>query len=367
MKVDVSSVDLASALDLVLPTVDRKNANPLLTNVLLTATAGKLKVTGTDNFIGGSVTVAAEVSEEGAAAVEAHRLHAVASNLPKTKRVGLRHMGPHVELKCGSSKYKLMALDADEFPTMPRVTKSAVRRVFAAQELLDCILWTSHGMTNDPNRPHLSGLLLDADAAGGMNVVACDGHQLVKANLQLGDGKEFQAFIPYRAVPPLRRLCADSEEVSMAYTATHVFFWEGTTGFNARMLGGDPIPYASIAPSEATAVDATVDCKEMIGALKRLASIEQTAIDIFVQGKSVLLSAQAAAAGEGTEKLAASTRGKPLQVAFSLKDLSAIFAVMGTEKAAIHLWGEKSPGMFRPVGDDEDHTVSAVLMPLVAD
>lgn len=372
MKANVSVAALTSALEVVLPTIDKKNSNPLLTNVLLTASeagGGSLKLTGTDNFIGGSASVGAEVTE-GAIAVEAHRMFAIVSNMPKKKMASLTLRDSHVELKCGSSKYKLPCLPADDFPPMPRLTKSAQRREFDASALHDCITWTSHAMTNDQNRPHLSGLLLDVLDGGQLNVVGCDGHQMVKANADASANgtKVWQAFIPYRAVPIVKRLCADAEgQVSMATTKSHVFFWDGTTGFNAKMLGGDPLPYDSIVPAESTRLDATVSVKAMSDALKRISAIEDNAVDVFVQSKSVHLTAQTAMGGEGAEKLGAGTRGKPLSVSFSIKDLAAAFGVMTTEKAAIHLWGERKPGMFRPVTEDEDHTVLAVLMPMVKD
>lgn len=367
MKVEVDAPSLAQAMSQITVVVNKRVTNPLLTNVLMTAKGGKLRLTGTDNFIGGSVIIAAKVEVEGQCAVEAARLYTLSNALPK-KTVKLTERGSKIELRCGSSKYNLMMLPGDDFPAMPRIAKSAKRIEVSTELLLDCVKWTEHGMANDEHRPHLSGMLIDVAADGSCNVVSCDGSQLVKATALFEDSKAFQAFIPHRAVGALKKLCDQgSETIHLAYTASHVFFWTGDVGYNARMLGGDPIPYDRVIPDDKTHADASVKRQDFADAVKRILAMDDMAITLFIDKKKMRLSASSAQAGDGTETLAAGMKGKPLQVSVSAKDLSDAVGVLSGDRVALHLWGENKPVMIRSLDADDAHGVQALLMPMVQD
>ena len=82
MRVTIERSAFLKALNHVQSVVERRNTIPILSNVLIQAAAGKLRLTATDLDIEIVETVTAEVGREGAATVPAHMLYDIVRKLP---------------------------------------------------------------------------------------------------------------------------------------------------------------------------------------------------------------------------------------------------------------------------------------------
>lgn len=365
MKIELDAKELATAMARVAPVINRKVTNPLLTNVLITATKSGVKFTGTDEFMGGSTKVtSAKVIQEGAVAIEAARLHTLANGLP-AKTVKLTEKANAVELRCGKSKYNLLMLEAEEFPPQPKVVKGARRIKVPPDQLLDCIRWSEHAMGQEETRAHLKGALLDLSAGGGCNLVTCDGSQLVKAHTQFDEDKPFTVFLPDRAVAVLKKMCETTDEdvVTIAQHKAHLFFWTPDVGYSAKLLQADPLPYDKIIPTTKPTVTARVNRRLMEQAVKRILAMEDVVVTMMIDSKKVRLTAANATAGSGIEDVKSTTKGKPLQVAFNARDFSDAVSAFDGDEIDLMLWAEDKPAVVVDL-NDEQHRATALLMPM---
>ena len=120
MRVTIERSAFLRALNHVQSVVERRNTIPILSNVLIQAAGGNLRLTATDLDIEIVETVTAEVGQEGAATVPAHMLYDIVRKLPDGAQLELEQ-GPdagRVSIFAGRSRFALQALPPEDFPDL---------------------------------------------------------------------------------------------------------------------------------------------------------------------------------------------------------------------------------------------------------
>src|ERR1041384_5744942 len=121
MRFTISREKLQEGLAAVTPTTPPKTTLPVLANILVETTDRGIRLSGTDLDIAVSTEVSADVETAGAITVPAKKLSEIARELPPAP-VKVAAMGEQrVTLECGRSKFKLLGLPRDEFPSFPSV------------------------------------------------------------------------------------------------------------------------------------------------------------------------------------------------------------------------------------------------------
>jgi DNA polymerase-3 subunit beta len=123
MKFTITREQLQEGLAAVAAAIPEKTTLPVLANVLVESSkqGGGLRLSGTDLDIAVSTTVAAEVDAEGAVTLPAKKLVDIARELPSGP-VRITAAGEaRVSIESGRSKFKLLGLPREEFPSFPAV------------------------------------------------------------------------------------------------------------------------------------------------------------------------------------------------------------------------------------------------------
>src|SRR6476469_10186153 len=79
---------------------------------------GTLTLSAFDYEVSAKITVAADVAEAGTVLVLGRLLADISRNLP-SKPVDVATDGNKVAVTCGSSRFSLMQMPADDYPTLP--------------------------------------------------------------------------------------------------------------------------------------------------------------------------------------------------------------------------------------------------------
>ena len=125
MRVTIERSAFLKALNHVQSVVERRNTIPILSNVLVQATAGMVKLTATDLDIEIVESVVAETAREGAVTVPAHMLYDIVRKLPEGAQLALEQ-GPD------SSRISIM----QGVPNSPcRLCPPKIFRIFQAEHL----------------------------------------------------------------------------------------------------------------------------------------------------------------------------------------------------------------------------------------
>src|SRR5262249_45898821 len=119
MDVQVSREPLLRAMQLVQNIVEPRQTLPILANVLLDARADGLQIAATDLEVGARVAVPATVGQPGAVTLGARSLLELVRELPAQPSIHLtREESGWVRVECGSGRFRLVGLPADEFPPL---------------------------------------------------------------------------------------------------------------------------------------------------------------------------------------------------------------------------------------------------------
>src|SRR5215213_10067394 len=119
MRFTISREKLQEGLAAVTPTTPPKTTLPVLANILVETTDRGIRLSGTDLDIAVSTEVAADVETQGAITIPAKKLSEIARELPPSPVKVATSGEQRVTLECGRSKFKLLGLPRDEFPSFP--------------------------------------------------------------------------------------------------------------------------------------------------------------------------------------------------------------------------------------------------------
>ena len=120
MRVTVERAALLKALGHVHRVVERRNTIPILSNVLLRAEDGTLRLKATDLDIEVTETVPADISEPGSTTVPAYMIYDIVRKLPDGAQVSLEMTGDagQMQIRSGRSRFMLQALPESDFPDL---------------------------------------------------------------------------------------------------------------------------------------------------------------------------------------------------------------------------------------------------------
>src|SRR5438034_1830679 len=123
MKFTITREQLQEGLGAVAAAIPAKTTLPVLANVLVEATkqGGGLRLSGTDLDIAVSTTAPADVDADGAVTLPAKKLVDIARELPSGPVRFTAAGESRVAIECGRSKFKLLGLPREEFPSFPAV------------------------------------------------------------------------------------------------------------------------------------------------------------------------------------------------------------------------------------------------------
>ena len=124
MKFSISKEAFLDALQQVQHVVSNRATLPILSNVLIEAADGKLKLTTTDLDVGVSGSVDATIDKEGSTTLPVKRLVSIIRELPASDVEVSVDGKNHASIKCGPSFFKIIGLGEDEFPPLPKFEES---------------------------------------------------------------------------------------------------------------------------------------------------------------------------------------------------------------------------------------------------
>src|SRR5688500_19268118 len=178
MRFTISREKLQEGLAAVAASIPAKTTLPVLANILLETTDKGIKLSGTGLDIAVSTEVAADVEAQGAGTIPAKKLSEIARELPPAP-VKIGAVGEQRgTLECGRSRFKLLGLPRDEFPTFPSVRFNESWRIRSG-DLQQLISHTAFAVSSEESRPILNGVLWELRPEK-MRMVATNGHRLAE-------------------------------------------------------------------------------------------------------------------------------------------------------------------------------------------
>lgn len=382
MKVSCLQENLAKGLSIVGRAVASRSTLPVLSNVLVATDNGQLKLSATNLEIGINCWVGAKVEEEGAITVPARLLGDFVNSLPPERiDLDLDEGTQTLNLKCARFESNVKGIDAQEFPLVPTASdhENAIRLdPESLRTMIDQVVFAA---ATDESRPILTGVLVHFDE-GELIMAAADGFRLsVRAtSLNQNTAETLQAIgvsdnliIPARALMELARIVGDQEqfvEVIITPARKQILFHLQDVDLVSQLIEGKFPDYKQIIPpsySTRTVLDALSFLKAVrVSHLFARDSANIIKLEITPSGDELMngritLMATSAELGDNIAELDASIEGDSIEIAFNAKYLIDVLSVVDSPQVILETTAPSSPGVVRPVGDDN---YTYVIMPM---
>ena len=372
MKLTIERGALLKALGHIQSVVERRNTIPILANVLLEASKGKLALTATDMDLAIVESAPAEVAKAGTITVQAHTLYDIARKLPEGSQVGLEGgsdaKGGQVSLRAGRSTFTLASLPAEDFPKMAGGDLPHNFELSAA-DLRGLIDRTRFAISTEETRYYLNGIYMHAAQAGGVKVlraVATDGHRLARVEMPLPSGAEGVpgVILPRKTVMELRKLLDEAQgSIAISLSDTRVRFAFDDVVLTSKLIDGTFPDYARVIPS-GNDKELVVDKKDFEAAVDRVSTVSSErgrAVKLSLSGGKLILSVTNPDSGSATEEIEVEYDADPIDIGFNSRYLLDIAAQIDGEVAVLKLADPGSPTLIQ---DKESKGALYVLMPM---
>ncbi|MDQ3698124.1 MAG: DNA polymerase III subunit beta [Gemmatimonadota bacterium] len=366
MRFTISREKLQEGLAAVTASIPAKTTLPVLSNILIETTERGIRLAGTDLDIAVSTEVVADVDTEGAITVPAKKLSEIARELPAAP-VKISASGEQrVTLECSRSRFKLLGIPRDEFPTFPVVKFTESWRVRSG-DLQRLISHTAFAASTEESRPILNGVLWELRPER-MRMVATNGHRLAKMELPIASAgaPSGDLIVPPKALEQIRRLFPAEEELEIARGDNHLGFRSPFTQVFTRLIEGPYPNYEQVIPKDNDRV-ALADKNALTQALRRMSVIasDQThRIRLSFNSGMVKLAVQTPDLGEAQDEVPISYEGDQLDIGFNAHYLLEIMRFMPTDDVRLTFKAPERAATVEPEGWKEQATFMCLVMPL---
>lgn len=365
MKFTITREHLQEGLAAVAASVPAKTTLPVLSNILVEAQEGGLRLSGTDLDIAVSTTVPASVEEEGAITLPARKLVEIVREMPSAAIKFSSAGEQRVTIECGRSKFKLLGLPREEFPAFPSVSFDDSWKC-SAQDLQKLIGHVAFAASTEESRPILNGVLWELRPER-MRMVATNGHRLARMDVPVEGGAEnADLIVPPKALEQIRRVFDSEQEIEIAKSENHLGFRSATTQIFTRLIEGPYPNYEQVIPRDNDKV-LTADKAALTAALRRMiivASDQTHRVRVGLSNGSCKLSVQTPDLGEAQEEVTVTYDGSPMEIGFNAAYLLEVLKYLPTDEVRLTFKSPERATTLEPVGWDDPASYLTLVMPL---
>ena len=363
MKFSITRGALQSGLGAVASAIPTRTTLPVLSNILMRADGDAVQLSGTDLDISVSLSVPADVAEDGAVTVPAKKLVEIARVLEDAP-VHVSTDGAQVLLECGKSRFKLYGLAEDEFPAFPEVDFSQAWRMKAG-DVQELIQRASFAVSTEESRPILNGVLWQLESDTTV-MVATNGHRLAKIRMSIeGAGApEADLIIPPKALKQVEKLYSADDDLEIARSENHLGFRSADRLVYTRLIEGPYPNYDQVIPKD-NDKEAIANRAALEASIRRMAVVasDQThRVRLRFGDGALRFKVQTPDLGEAEDELPLDYDGESLEIGFNASYLLEILRFMPGEDVRLTFKAPERAATLSPASGDPEYL--CLVMPL---
>lgn len=357
MRIRAERDDLADLFSRANRALAARTALPVLQGLLCEASAGRLRVTGTDLEITIRTSGEVEVMEEGRAMVPGRLLGEAVRKMPPGA-VTIATNDSEAEIEGKGPRFSIRLLNVEDFPSLDDSPVEGVE--VDGEELVAGLAQVVVAASSDAARPILTGVLFEPGDQG-LRVVATDGYRLAVRDMP-GMGMVGQGLVPARGLRELARTIGASK-VTAGLTAREAVFSSDKGSLRLRMIEGTFPKYRSLLP-ESYSTQVIVEKEAILDALGRVALVAEDHIPVRMRigegGVEVTVTRQDV--GAEAEHLAGEFSGEEeVLIAFNPRYLADGVGAVAGDKIRLRVIDGLKPSV---IDGDNDGGFLYLLMPV---
>ena len=373
MKFRVERDVLAEAVTWVARGLPARPPVPVLAGILLQADdEGTLTLSAFDYEVSARITVAAEVTEPGTVLVLGRLLADISRNLPD-RPIDVVTEGSKVQVTCGSSRFSLLMMPSDDYPTLPASPQpsGSIDGHLFTQAVAQVAIAADRGDT----LPILTGVRVEVEG-DKMTLLATDRYRLAMRELHwnpTATDASHVVLIPARTLSDTARSLGASGSIDVALgTAAG---GDGLVGFEAgrrrtttRLLDGEYPKVSSIFPTTSE-TESVVKTADLVEAVKRVALVAErnTPVRLRFSEGQVAIEAGTGDDAQASEAVEAVLTGPEIEIAFNPTYLLDGLGAVGTMWSRISFTQASRPAVLSGQAEEDgeaDTSYRYVLMPV---
>lgn len=373
MRLSCTQENLNKGLATISRAVATRSTLPITQNVLIETDQHRVKLSATNLELAISTWIGAQVEQEGRITIPARLLTDFVNSLP-TANVAIESTSRQLGLKltCARFEAHISGTDADEFPPIPTVDNVITAKV-DPNVLRTAISRVVFAAATEETRPVLTGIKLEI-AEGKFTLAGADGFRLAVYSGPLLEpvATETQAIIPARTLAELQRLLGDQVdpvELTVTPSESQLLVQLKDVQLVSQLIQGTFPNYTQLIP-QGFGSRAVVNSQEFARAARSAAIFARDGGGIIrlevapgpdgSAGK-LMITSRAEETGNNQGDIDAKVEGEEAKIAFNSRYLTDVLAVLSSDEVALETTTPSSPGVLRPVGN-EDYV--HVVMPM---
>lgn len=277
-----------------------------------------------------------------------------------------------VTLQYANGHFRLPAESTDTYPFFKGIDKANPYNSFELESctLSKVIAQSLFATANDELRVVMNGIYFDLKT-DSLNVVASDGHQLVRTKLSDLTREKPAAFIlPKKPSAILKDNLKSSEDMVMI--SFNDSFAEVTFGefiLCCRLIEGRYPNYNAVIPNITSMSCATVDRHSLISGIKRVQNFSNTDSMLvkleFSENHITMSTEDTAMSISAKEQIPCSYDGADIKIGFKSTALMNMLTALKTDEVAFYVNDPGRAGLIEPVSEDDSVHITMLVMPML--
>ena len=368
MKFSINQQDLQQSLSYCQGVIEKRSTLPILSNVLLDVSNGKLTITATDLdiiFIHQISNI--EILEEGKTTTSSSIMYDIVRKFSSGKKINFSNPSENkLQLESEKSLFNLNCINASEFPLTDE-NFNENEFIIKSKELLKLLNKCKFSVSNDETRHYLSGIFFHQTQIEDkifLTAASTDSHRMSISKIRLKNKIEFEPVIlPKKTIFQLCSILEDFDgDIKISNIKSKIKFEINDSVLISKLIDGKFPNYVQVIPKE-NQKKLEIDLKLFLNSVDRVASVsldKKDGVKFSLSKDTLNLSVNNTNSGDGKESLIVKFDYE-LDISFNSRYLIDVASQLDGEKIEIYL---KDTGLPALIKDPSDFDSIYVVMPM---
>ena len=358
MKFSINQQDLQKSLSYCQGVIEKRSTLPILSNVLLDVSNGKLTITATDLdiiFIHQISNI--EILEEGKTTTSSSIMYDIVRKFSSGKKINFSNPSENkLQLESEKSLFNLNCINASEFPLTDE-NFNENEFIIKSKELLKLLNKCKFSVSNDETRHYLSGIFFHQTQVEDkifLTAASTDSHRMSISKIRLKNKIEFEPVIlPKKTIFQLCSILEDFDgDIKISNIKSKIKFEINDSILISKLIDGKFPNYVQVIPKE-NQKKLEIDLKSFLNSVDRVASVsldKKDGVKFSLSKDTLNLSVNNTNSGDGKESLIVKFDYE-LDISFNSRYLIDVASQLDGEHIEIYLKDTGSPALIKDPGD----------------
>jgi DNA polymerase-3 subunit beta len=353
LKFQVNKDVLSEAVSFAVRLLPQRTTLPILGGILIEADANALRLSVFDYEVSAQAEIVAKVENSGRVLVSGRLLSEIASKLPNAP-VEFATDGTKVTVSCGSTKFSLLTMPVDEYPTLPEIP--LLSGTITGEAFASAVGQIAVAASKDDVTPVLTGVQIEASEKT-LSFVATDRYRVALCEAAWNGSKDADgsvALVPARTLQEVAKTFGNQGDIQISIAKSDdremIAFKANNRSVTSLLLKGNFPPVKSLFPAEIENY-AVVTTQDLIDSTRRVSLVLEREAPLrfsFEEGK-VSMEATGNETAQASENISAELEGKEIVVSLKPQFLIDGLAGVHSEFVKIAFTNNENPNKPGPV------------------